>query len=299
MPLKIVISGTNGAIGKTLVRALKSGGHKVTPLVRSEGNEYVDGAAWNPKKEYIDREAIEEHDAVIHLAGKNLGDQRWDEPFKKECYDSRILGTRTIAQALNKLSSPPKVFLSASAVGFYGDQGDSELTEDSSGGKGYVADLCRDWENESKVAEQKGIRVAQMRIGVVLSDDGAMSKMLKPFRRGMGGVLGSGKQYMPWISLDDIVSSIMFLLNADGVSGPVNLVSPNAVTNREFTKTLGKVLSRPTFMPAPGFLLKMMFGEMAQEVLLASARVKPAKLQSAGFQFSFPDLEPVLQRIAG
>jgi uncharacterized protein (TIGR01777 family) len=299
MPLKIVISGTNGAIGKTLVRALKAGGHKVTPLVRSEGNEYVEGAAWNVSKEYVDREAIEDHDAVIHLAGKNLGDQRWNDAFKKECYDSRIVGTRTIAQALTRLSNPPKVFLSASAVGYYGDQGDTELTETSNPGSGFVAGLCKDWEDASKAAEQKGIRTVQMRIGVVLSDDGAMQKMLKPFRRGMGGVLGSGKQYMPWISLDDVVSSIMFLLNAENVSGPVNLVSPTSTTNREFTKTLGKVLSRPTFMPAPAFLLKMMFGEMAQEVLLASARVKPAKLQSAGFQFSFPDLEPVLQRLVG
>jgi uncharacterized protein len=298
MPLKIVVSGSNGSIGKTLVRALKSGGHKVTPLIRSKPNEHVDGAGWDPLTDRIDYDAIDGHDAVIHLAGQNLGDKRWNEAFKKECYDSRILGTRTIAHALTRIEKPPKVFLSASAVGYYGDQGDTELSEQSAQGKGFVADLCRDWENESKAAERKGVRVVQMRIGVVLSDEGALPRMVGPFRKGVGGVLGSGKQYMPWISLDDVISSVMFLLNAP-VSGPVNLVSPHAVTNREFTKTLGKVLSRPTFMSLPAFMLKLMFGEMAQEVLLASARVKPTALQAAGFTFGYPDLEPLLTRLVG
>jgi uncharacterized protein (TIGR01777 family) len=299
MPLKIVISGSNGAIGSTLVSALKAGGHKITPLVRSKPNEHVSGAGWDPMTDRIDYDAIDGHDAVIHLAGKNLADKRWNEEFKKECYDSRILGTRTIAHALTKIENPPKVFLSASAVGYYGDQGDAELTEQSAPGQGYVANLCKDWEAESKVAERKGIRVVQMRIGAVLSSDGAMQKMIGPFKKGLGGVIGSGKQYMPWISIDDTISAIMFLLNAEQISGPVNLVSPNPVTNREFTKTLGKVLSRPTFMKIPGFMLKMIFGEMAKEILLASAKVKPAVLQSNGFTFSYPDLEPLLNRLVG
>jgi uncharacterized protein len=291
MPLKIVVSGSSGSI--------KSGGHKVTPLVRSKSNEHVEGAGWDPLTDRIDYDAIDGHDAVIHLAGQNLGDKRWNPTFKKECYDSRILGTRTLARALTKIENPPKVFLSASAVGYYGDQGDTELSEQSAQGKGFVADLCRDWENESKIVESKGIRVVQMRLGVVLSDEGALPKMAGVIRKYVGGVLGSGKQYMPWISLDDTVGAIMFLLNAQQVSGPVNLVSPTAVTNREFTKTLGKVLSKPTFMGVPAFVLKAVIGEMAQEVLLASARVKPTALQAAGFTFGYPDLEPLLNRLVG
>lgn len=300
MPLKILMSGTNGVIGQTLVRFLKSGGHKVTPLVRAKPNETVQGAAWRPADDYIDMDACEDHDAVIHLAASNVGDKRWNDAVKKEIRDSRILGTGTIARALPKLEKPPKVFLSASATGYYGDRGEEELTEESAPGQGFLPELVKDWEAASMEANKKGIRVVQMRIGVVLTPEGgALAQMLGVFRKGFGGVLGSGSQYWSWVSLDDVLSAIMFLLSAEQVSGPVNIVSPNPVTNREFTKTLAKAMSKPSFMKVPGFLLKMVRGEMVNELVLASTKVKPARLQQAGFTFGYPDLEPLLNRLVG
>jgi len=240
----------------------------------------------------------EEPDAVVHLAGENIAAGRWTERQKARIRDSRVKGTRLLCDLLARYSPPPKALVCASAVGYYGDRGDEILKEESASGSDFLSDVCGEWEAATQTAVERGIRVVNLRIGVVLSPlGGALAKMLTPFKLGAGGVIGSGRQYMSWIALDDAVRAFHFALTNQSLHGPVNAVAPNAVTNRDFTRTLGRVLSRPTVFPMPAFAARLAFGEMADALLLASTRVQPARLLAGGFTFRYPDLEGALRHL--
>jgi uncharacterized protein (TIGR01777 family) len=295
--MKILVTGASGLIGTALVSSLSSSGHEVTRLVRRPPASGERVARWDPQAGTIDASAVEGVDAVVHLAGENIA-ERWTPAKKAKIRDSRVKGTQLLCETLSRLSSPPRVLVSASAVGYYGDRGEALLTEDSPSGRGFLAEVCRAWEAATEPARQHGLRVVQLRLGVVLSAaGGALAKMLPPFRLGLGGVLGSGQQYMSWIALDDAVGVMQHALVTDALHGPTNAVAPRAVTNQEFTKTLGKVLGRPTAIPLPAFAARLMFGEMADELLLASARLQPTKLLASGYQFRYPELEAALQHV--
>lgn len=293
----IVITGASGLVGTQLTKAFEADGNRVLRAVRREAKSDQE-LSWDPVKGTIDRDKLEGVDAVVHLAGAGIADRRWTESYKKTILDSRVDGTTLIAETIASLENKPRVFACASAIGFYGDRGDDELDESAKSGDGYLPEVCLQWERACQAAEQAGIRTVNMRIGVVLSTDGgALQKMLTPFKLGGGGILGSGKQYFSWIELDDIVRSMQFVVANDSLSGPVNLVAPTPVTNHEFTKTLGRVLSRPTILPMPAFAARLVFGEMADALLLASTRVVPAALTNAGFTFENGELEPALRHI--
>ena len=295
--MKVLMSGSSGLIGSALRKSLQSAGEEVIRLVRSDARG-ADEVRWDPQAGYIDQAAIEGMDAVVHLAAESIADGRWTASKKSRIRDTRTHGTQLLCQAVAKTSKKPSVLVSASAVGFYGDRGDEVLTESSSAGSGFLADVCREWEMATTPAAEAGIRVVTLRIGVVLSGaGGALAKMLPPFRLGLGGRLGSGRQYMSWIVIDDLVAAIRFGLAKEQLSGPVNMVSPNPVTNAEFTRAIGKVISRPTLFPVPAFALHAAFGEMADEVLLSGARALPQKLQAAGFKFDFTTLESGLRHV--
>lgn len=276
---------------------LKADGHHLLTLVRKKP-ENENEVEWNPLEEVKDSSQLEGIDAVIHLAGDNVGEGRWTEKKKKSIRDSRVIGTKVLCDALLKLQQPPKVFISASAIGIYGNRSDEILTEESSFGDDFLAKVCVEWEKASSVLKEKNIRVVYARFGIVLSKHGgALEKMLTPVKFGVGGKLGSGRQFMGWVSIDDTINAINFLLTNETLSDAFNLTAPNPVTNEEFTKTLGKILSRPTFFTAPEFALKLAFGEMAEVALLASQRVTPEKLQRVGFQFKYPILEAALTKL--
>lgn len=297
-PMNVLISGSTGLIGSALVPRLTTAGHSVLRLVRKpslQSNE----VHWNPMEGSIDAAELDGIDAVVHLAGENIA-SRWTAAQKKRIRESRQRGTQLLAETLARLKTPPKVLVSASAIGIYGDRGDGVLDESSAAGTGFLADVCRDWENATRVAKEAGIRVVNLRFGVILSPaGGALAKMLTPFRLGFGGRLGDGKQYMSWIAIDDAVEVIYYALATHDLTGPVNVVAPEAVTNLQFTKTLGRVLHRPTLFPVPALAARLAFGQMADEALLASARVDPARLKAAGFTFRFPSLEPALRHVLG
>jgi len=296
--MKIVVSGSTGLVGSALAPVLKSKGHEVVSLTRSSSSaaqQRAGAVIWDPMSGELRREDLEGVDAAIHLAGENIAAKRWTAEQKAKIRDSRVLGTRLLAETLAKLKSPPNTLVCSSAIGFYGDRSDERLTEDSPPGTGFLADTCRAWEAAAKPAHDRGIRVVHLRTGLVLaSQGGALAKMLPPFRLGIAGIIGNGRQYMSWISLDDLVAVIGHALSNDALSGPVNAVAPNAVTNHEFTKTLGQVLRRPTFFPLPEFAARLAFGEMADGLLLASTRVEPKRLLESGFNFRFPELEAAL-----
>lgn len=280
--MKILVSGSRGFIGSALVSFLTPLGHQLTRLVRPYDSAALDGV-----------------DAVVHLAGENVIG-RWTAEKKAQIRDSRVNGTRVLAESLARLARPPRALVCASAVGYYGDRGEERLQEDSPAGSGFLADVCREWETATRPAVQQGIRVVNLRIGMVLSPHGgALAKMFPAFRLGLGGRLGSGRQYLSWIALDDLLEVIAFALTAPNLRGPVNAVAPTPVTNREFTKTLGRILGRPTLCPVPAFAARLVFGEMAQELLLASARVMPAALLASGFAFRYPDLDGALRHLMG
>jgi uncharacterized protein len=295
--MNILVTGASGLIGTALVSSLASSGHEVTRLVRGQPTSEGKTARWDPMAGTIETGAIEGVDAVVHLAGENIA-ERWTSAKKAKIRDSRVKGTQLLCETLTRLSSPPKTLVSASAVGYYGDRGDVILTEDSPPGQGFLSEVCRAWEAATEPARQHGIRVVQLRLGVVLSaHGGALAKLLPPFRLGLGGMLGSGQHYMSWIALDDAVGAIQHAIATDALQGPTNAAAPRAVTNQEFTKTLGKVLGRPTAIPLPAFAARLMFGEMADEVLLASARIQPTKLVASGYQFRYPELEGALRHV--
>lgn len=295
--MKILVSGSTGLVGSTLAPFLTTGDHNVVRLVRKETNQ---GIRWNPAAGEIDAAKLEGLDAVVHLAGENIGDGRWTDAKKARIRDSRVQGTRLLAGALAKLKKKPRVLVCASAIGYYGDRGDRTLDESASAGEGFLSEVCVEWEKAADAARAAGIRVVHLRFGVVLaSNGGAMGKMLLPFKLGVGGVIGSGDQYMSWITVDDAVGIIDFAIANESLEGPVNAVAPDPVTNREYTKVLGSVLGRPTLIPVPAFVVRLALGEMADELLLSSTRVIPAKLQKAGYPFRFAALEPALRHILG
>jgi uncharacterized protein len=295
--MKILVSGSHGLVGKALIASLTNDGHEIVRLVRGDprvGSE----VEWHPNQGRIGVEQLEGFDVVVHLAGESIASARWTDEKKRAIRESRVKGTSLLSESLARLSRPPSLFLSASAIGYYGDRGYELLIEDSAAGKDFLAGVCVEWENATRPAVEKGIRTVCMRFGIILdANGGALEKMLTPFRMGIGGKVGDGKQWMSWIALDDVVNGIKFLIADTSTRGPVNFVAPNPVTNAEFTKTLGRVLSRPTFFPVPAFGARLAFGEMADALLLASQRVKPRVLEGSGFPFSWPTLEPALRHI--
>ncbi|MCC7381386.1 MAG: TIGR01777 family oxidoreductase [Deltaproteobacteria bacterium] len=300
----IAITGASGLLGAALWAELTRAGDRPVALVRP-GALLQPGAAasagatirWDPQAGTVDRAALEGVDAVVHLAGENIAAGRWTEERKRRIEESRRLGTRTIATAVRDLATPPKVLISASAVGYYGDRGDEVLTEESSPGSGFLADVCRVWEDAALPVLERGVRLVIVRIGVVISRKGGMlPRILVPFKAGLGGPVGSGLQYLSWIALDDVVGAIRFALETETLFGPVNLTGPEPVTSRDLAKTLGKVLRRPAILPAPTFALRIALGEMADQLLLSSARAMPAKLRAAGYPFLAPTLEAALLR---
>jgi uncharacterized protein (TIGR01777 family) len=282
--MKVMISGSSGLIGSALSKSLRSDGHIVVRLPRTY-------------EESIDFSDV---DVVVHLAGENIAAGRWTPDKKRRIEVSRVDGTRQLAEQLAGSPAKPSVFICASAIGFYGHRGDALLDEDSQAGDGFLPTVCKQWEAASRPAEEAGIRTVRIRTGIVLSTEGgALKKMLPPFKIGLGGTLGNGHQYMSWISLADVVQIICFLIDTDSISGAVNLVSPDPVTNSEFTKKLGQVLHRPAILPLPSFAARIIFGEMANELLLESCRVHPGKLLNSGYAFRHTNLQDALKDILG
>lgn len=297
--MRVLISGASGLIGLALTAALRAGGDQPVALVRRapQGAE----VQWNPGQP-LDPQKLAATDAIVHLAGKNVAG-RWTEKFKQEVRESRVQGTLTLAKAAAEAyrqTGKPAVLVAASAIGYYGDRGEEVLTEASAPGEGFLADVCREWEAATEVASAAGIRVVNLRIGVVLaSDGGALKPMLLPFKLGLGGEIGDGKQYWSWIALEDVVQAIVFALGNDTLRGPVNAVGPEPVRNAEFVKALGKALHRPSMFPLPAFVVRAVFGEFGEEGILGSARILPTKLEAAGYEFRHPQLEEALRTVLG
>ncbi|GAA4442576.1 TIGR01777 family oxidoreductase [Bremerella cremea] len=295
-PMKIAITGASGLVGSQLAPFLTTGGHEVVSISRSAGENTIQ---WDIKNQQIDAAALEGIDAVIHLAGESVVG-RWTDKKKEAIRRSRVDGTTLLAKTLAGLQTPPKVLVCASAMGFYGDRGDEILTESSPAGDGFLADVCQEWEASADPARQAGIRVAHARLGIVLSPKGgALKQMLTPFKLGVGGKIGNGKQWWSWISLDDVIGALHHIMMNETIHGPVNLTAPKAMTNLEFTKVLGSVLSRPTFLPVPAFAAKLALGEMADEMLLSSCRMEPKVLESTTYPFRDPNLERCLRKLLG
>jgi uncharacterized protein len=294
----VAITGSSGLVGTALIHALEADGHLVRPIVRRRVRPGSDEICWDPVNHAIDAAEFANVDAVVHLAGENIAAQRWTESFKQKILTSRVGSTKLLCDTIANLASKPTVLVSASAIGYYGNRGDELVDESATSGRSFLAELCQRWEAATVPARDADIRVVNLRIGFVLSKDGGgLAKMLTPFRLGLGGVIGSGNQYISWIALDDLVRVIQFILSAAALAGPVNAVAPNPVTNGEFTKTLGNVLHRPTIFPMPAFAAKLAFGEMADEMLLGGARVEPRALNNARFEFHYPQLDAALRQI--
>lgn len=297
-PWKILVTGATGLVGAALVSFLTSGGHEVIRLGRRPA--FAGDLSWDQIDPHGNLDRFEGFDAVIHLAGESIARGRWTAAKKERIRASRVDNTRRLCETLARLASPPRVLLCASAVGYYGNRGDELLDETSALGTGFLAEVCRDWEAAAAPARTKGIRVAHLRFGVVLSaGGGALAAMLTPFRLGLGGKIGNGRQYMSWIALDDLLGVVHLAMFQDNLEGPINVVAPEDATNRVFTKALGRVLWRPTILPMPAFASRLAFGEMADEALMASQRAVPLKLMGAAFSFSFPTLEAALRHCLG
>lgn len=293
--MNILVSGSSGLIGGRLLPLLRASGHHVTRLVRREPRS-AEERRWNPAAGQLDESALNGIDAVINLAGDNIGRGRWTASKKQRILDSRVQSTRLLSEAMAAVNSRPQTLVSASAVGIYGHRGDEELTEQSEPGQGFLADVCRAWEGATEPAAKAGVRVVNPRFGVVLAtDDGALKKMLLPFKMGVGGVMGSGKQYWSWLTVDEAARILLFALKHQELSGPVNAVSPHPVTNAEFTAALAKALHRPAFFPMPAFAARLALGEMADHLILSSACVLPRKLESSGYNFLNPEILAALR----
>ncbi|HXG86379.1 MAG TPA: TIGR01777 family oxidoreductase [Pyrinomonadaceae bacterium] len=296
--MKILISGASGLVGTHLIPTLEAKNHKIYKLVRKTPRS-SDEIQWDAARGFSKTEQakIENFDAVVHLAGDNVASENWSDEKKRKIKESRTIGTKVLVDALQKTQNPPKHFISASAVGFYGNRQSEICTEESVQGAGFLPEVCAEWEREAMRAESFA-RVVCMRIGVVLAKDGgALEKMLTPFKFGVGGTVGSGKQWMSWIALDDIVSIIDFFLDNENLRGAFNLTAPNPVTNEEFTKALGHALNRPTILPIPEFAIKLMFGEMGETLLLQGARAVPKRLEEAGYKFKYTNVDEAMKHV--
>ena len=298
--MNVAFSGASGLIGAALIASLEAGGHRAIPLVRRAPRPGEDALRWDPASGAITPAGPSVADAVVHLAGDSIMGLRWTAEKKRRIRESRTIATRLLVQTLTRLAKPPAVLVCASGVGYYGSRGDEVLSEESRPGTGFLADLAREWEAATATAIAQGIRVVNLRLGVVLSaHGGALAKMLTPFRLGLGGVIGDGTQWMSWIALDDVIGAIRHAITTDALRGPLNLVAPGPVTNVEFTRTLGRALGRPTLVPLPAFAARLAMGQMADELLLASQRVVPARLQASGYRFRYPTLEDALRAVLG
>jgi len=295
---RILVSGVSGPIGAALVTALEAGGARIARLMRAGSGltpvTTTEVIPWDPAKP-VAADAVSSFDAVIHLAGESIIG-RWSAAKKAKIRESRVIGTRNLAQALAQARRKPQVFVCSSAIGYYGDRSDEVLHEESAPGTGFLAGVCREWEAATQPAAAAGIRTVQLRTGVVLSPrGGALGKMLTPFKMGVGGRIGNGRQWMSWIDVEDMVGAILHIFKTDLMEGPVNMVAPKPVTNAEFTRSLAGVLSRPAIFPVPSFAVKLAFGEMGETVLLASQRVEPARLVASGYPFRFSELRASLE----
>jgi uncharacterized protein len=298
--VRVLISGATGLVGTALGEALRAEGHAVGQFVRPGGTARAGDVRWDPEGGSVDVAPMEGADAVVCLSGAGIGDGRWTPERKKVLRSSRVDATRVLVDALGQIKRKPRVFISASAIGYYGDRGDEILTEASTAGNDFLAQLARDWETEGIRAETFGIRTVIVRFGVILSaKSGALTRMLTPFKLGVGGRLGSGKQWMSWVSLDDAVGIIRAAMANEGIKGPVNVVAPNPVRNADFTRTLASALHRPAIFPAPAFALRIALGEMADGLLLSSQRVRPERMITAGYDYRFGELEAGLLSILG
>lgn len=295
--MNILITGPTGLIGRALIQEIVTRGDTFTGLTRSSSSLYDNQVHWDPDSGDIDLKSLERHDAVINLAGETITG-RWTPEKKERIVTSRLSSAELLVESILKLETKPKVFIGASAVGFYGDRGDEVLTEDSAPGHGFFPELSQEWESKLEPLEQAGIRVVNLRIGVVLSKEGgALKEMLLPFKLGLGGRIGNGRQYWSWIAIDDVVGAVFHCIENDNVKGPVNIVAPVSVTNSEFTEGLGKALGRPTVFPVPAFAARALFGEMADEAILSSVRVEPEKLLQTGYEFKHTDLLDALKTV--
>lgn len=295
--MKVVVSGATGLVGSELVPFLAKQGHEVFRLTRSKPHEAHD-IVWDPARKQLPKGRLDGAEVIVHLAGENIAGKRWNAKVKESIRHSRVEGTKLLCETLAELNPLPKTLICASAIGYYGVRGGEWLNESSSPGTGYLADVCREWEEACEPARQKGIRVVNLRIGVILSTKGGgLAKMLKPFGMGLGGVIGGGNQYWSWVAIDDVIGAIDHCIRHEQMSGPVNATAPCPVTNFDFTKALGAELRRPTLIPMPALLARAALGEMANDLLLGSARVMPNRLSESGYKFRFPTLEPALRHL--
>lgn len=304
--MRIAMTGSTGLIGSSLLAALSEGGHEVIRLVRSPtsiSSADHESITWNPTGEMQEKELkrLDGTNAIVHLAGENIAGGRWTDARMKRIHDSRVIGTRNLVNSIMQMEMRPKAFICASAIGFYGPHGDETIGEDDARGTGFLAEVCEEWECETNRLEDCDVRVVNARFGIVLSPrGGALKKMLLPFKMGVGGIIGTGRQWYSWISLDDCVGALCMLIENEDASGPINLVAPRPETNRDFTKVLGKVLKRPTILPMPTFAARLAFSrKMADETILTGARAEPRRLTDLGYEFQHPELEEALRNMVG
>jgi len=293
--MRIIVSGASGLVGSALLPALGAAGHDVVQLIRPPRRPGSRDAVWDPATGQLDPAIVSGADAVINLSGSSISRNRWNTKVKDVLRSSRLDSTRTMVEAIGAAEQPPSLLVNASAVGYYGNRGDETLDESSLPGSGFLSDLCRDWENAAASAGTGQTRVVALRLGIVVADGGALERMLLPFKLGLGGPIGSGRQFWAWIAIADVVGAIRFILDHGEVDGPVNLVSPEETRCADFSRTLGRVLRRPAVLPAPSFAVRAALGEMADELLLASARVRPSVLEKAGYDFRCPALEDAIR----
>ena len=294
--MQIMISGSHGLIGARLVDELTQAGHTVFRLGRRSRSQTAGDVVWDPATGEVVGSWPEDLDVVVHLAGASIAEGRWTQSRMAEIRDSRVVGTRRLSEAMATWQHKPSTLICASAIGFYGDRGEEQLDESSAAGTGFLATVCQEWEAAADAARQAGIRVAHLRLGMVLSPQGgALQKMLLPFKLGMGGIIGHGRQYWSSVFLDDVVAAILHVMERDALAGPVNVVGPQPVTNRDFTKILGRVIGRPTIMPMPRIMGRIVLGKMVDELMIASARVLPQQLLESGFRFKYEELETGLR----
>jgi len=293
--MRILVSGASGLVGSALVPSLEGAGHEVVRLVRNSIGDAPGEAPWNPAAGELDSAVIDGSDAVINLNGRSIAEGRWNSAVKQELRSSRLDSTRTLAEAIGQSKNPPRLLINASAVGYYGDRGDEQLDESSGIGAGFLAELSGDWETAALAARSERTRVALLRLGVVVARQGALGRMLTPFKLGLGGPIGSGRQFWPWIGIEDVCGIVQFIIGCDDVEGPVNAVAPQETRCSEFARTLGKVLSRPAFIPMPAFVARLALGEMAESLLLASQRVRPKVLEDHGYIFRSPSLDSAIR----